>query len=1229
MSIKPIEVEFLMRDKLTPGIDKAGTAADSLADKASGAAKSITARISEQRAEIKRVEHDLRALEKQYKRMSPGREQMEMRAEINACSKALHEERVNLKALEDEHKRNVSSSGKLTTELRQLQNALAQMRIEGQAGTAAYKEMSQRAALLSDTIGDLRTQTNILAHDNAGLQGVMSGVNALSGAFTVATGVMGVFAREHEDLVKIQTRVQSVMAVTMGLQQVMNTLNRDSAFRLVTLRKAKELLTAANHKLAVSLGISNTAAKALMGTLTLGLSVAVTAAIVAYDKYTDARKKAREEGEKQVEIERSARAEAIKTGAAIQHALRQIKEFQGSKNQEINLVKDLNDKYGDVFGTYSTLSDWYDVLSKKGMQYVNVLFLQAKAQSLINKAVEADEKAAGISAAPESDYDTWWGYGGKIDRFFSGDKDYKKNNNGKWLKEKARSEAEQVKQAYLDEAERLQQEAAEIMRNFDLGGHYKETPPIPPTQNNEKDLSEYQEKALRRIEDNKIAIMKEGYEKKRAEADFEYRKELERIDKEEKERIALYERLRKAGIKIKPQEKMKINVQAFAQRAGAALLHDNRIREINDKEMVARKKAIDDLLIKYGDFSRRRLIIEENYNKDLKALQEQRTEHNTAEIDAAIIALKAKKKSELLEVDEAESEKIDKQNKLIVSLFADSADKTISEIKKIIRESQSLFDYLIDTPSVDISQKFGLSAAKLRTLKESPEALEAIRRAIDKLKKEVSGRSPIDRFIADMNTAIKDIDKGGSENLGKGITRIGQAVDSVLPSVSELGKLFGEALGDSSLVDSIESAVGALSEMSHVASGIGRVISGDIIGGLQNVAKGLLGLLSMRTQAEKRHREALRQVEAARIAYQREYNLLLLRQNLLFKEGETVFGERQIQKAANAVKVYHEAVRQLKEAMRGSAPVASWITRTTGLYRKQLDAYNKGIGALYNARIVTGHRKTGLFGWGKGKDVYTSILDVYPKLIKANGDLDTEMLKVILSTRKMDDATRSNLQGLLEYQKVMDEAAQALDAYLKETFGALGGAMTKSIVTAIRDGGDALQLFSKDVAKVFENLGEQLSYSLFFAEAFERLQKQLKAIYSSGKSETDIAEEAAGIISGFFNGIGGQVDEAKKWMEDWKRKAKDKGFDLWSAEISQSGRPGAFTAMSQEQGTKLEGMFTAAEIHWANIDDNVQSVTETLSLVLDGVARIVNNTSAIASIYSEILVIKRDGIKIK
>ena len=109
----------------------------------------------------------------------------------------------------------------------------------------------------------------------------------------------------------------------------------------------------------------------------------------------------------------------------------------------------------------------------------------------------------------------------------------------------------------------------------------------------------------------------------------------------------------------------------------------------------------------------------------------------------------------------------------------------------------------------------------------------------------------------------------------------------------------------------------------------------------------------------------------------------------------------------------------------------SWMERMTGdfagTYRKRLENYQKGFGGLNDAQIVTGHKKTGLFGWGKGKDVYSGILDVYPELIKANGELDTEMLQVILDTRKMSDETRNYLENLIDLKDAMDEAEQALE----------------------------------------------------------------------------------------------------------------------------------------------------------------------------------------------------------
>ena len=214
------------------------------------------------------------------------------------------------------------------------------------------------------------------------------------------------------------------MAVTMGLQQVFNTLNKDSAFRLVTVRKAKDLLTSANTRLAASLGISNAAASALMATLTLGLSLVETGLVVAWNKYSDAQEEAAGKARELMEIESSARTQMIKTRFEIENTTRTLKGFTGTKEQERVKVEELNRKYGESFGYYNTIAEWYDILTQKGEDYIQMLFLQAKAQSLVDKAVKADEEVAAIEANGVEHYRPIFGKGGKVYQFFGG------NNKG-------------------------------------------------------------------------------------------------------------------------------------------------------------------------------------------------------------------------------------------------------------------------------------------------------------------------------------------------------------------------------------------------------------------------------------------------------------------------------------------------------------------------------------------------------------------------------------------------------------------------------------------------------------------------------------------------------------------------------------------------------------------------------------------------------------------------------
>lgn len=85
------------------------------------------------------------------------------------------------------------------------------------------------------------------------------------------------------------------------------------------------------------------------------------------------------------EIEKDGRAQMVRTRFELKSVLDEIKNFTGSKEQEKAKVEELNRKYGESFGYYQTLSEWYDTIRKKSEDYVQSLFLQMKVQSLVKK----------------------------------------------------------------------------------------------------------------------------------------------------------------------------------------------------------------------------------------------------------------------------------------------------------------------------------------------------------------------------------------------------------------------------------------------------------------------------------------------------------------------------------------------------------------------------------------------------------------------------------------------------------------------------------------------------------------------------------------------------------------------------------------------------------------------------------------------------------------------------
>jgi hypothetical protein len=152
---------------------------------------------------------------------------------------------------------------KLRTELMNVKNAMAALEGAGKRDSDEFANLEKRAVELSKSMYAVNHEIKTLSSAKGSfLEGIGSGVVGLTGAVTALSGAMSVFAGENDDLQKIMVRVQSLMSVSIGMQQVAQTLNKDSAFQQVTLNGLKEWWAKAVEKAAAAETAGNAATEA-------------------------------------------------------------------------------------------------------------------------------------------------------------------------------------------------------------------------------------------------------------------------------------------------------------------------------------------------------------------------------------------------------------------------------------------------------------------------------------------------------------------------------------------------------------------------------------------------------------------------------------------------------------------------------------------------------------------------------------------------------------------------------------------------------------------------------------------------------------------------------------------------------------------------------------------------------------------------------------------------------
>lgn len=1373
--MKPVEIEFLMKDNLSKGLDKAGLAVDILAEKSEKAAAAINARIQEQRKVIDRVNSDLQRMETQLQNMKPGPAQAELAADVTACRKVLEEERAALEGLEKEHReaeksvRNLrkeyerisleeeraaagsksltdkireqkevigqiesdikslekayqgaapgkakvaaldelnaakkaleeekgvlsglqaeqektcAGSKRLSMQLRELQDSMARMRLEGKQDTEEYRKMAQQAALLSDTLADLNTQTKILSNDDANLQGFMSGVSGLAGLFTTATGALSLFASENENLARIQTRVQSVMAITMGLQQVFNTLNKDSAFRLVTVVKMKNLLTAANARLAVALGISTGAAQALMATLTLGLSAVVTGLVVAWDRYSTAQEKAAEKAREMVKIESDGRAQMIKTRFEIESTLASLKKFTGTKDEEKSKVEELNRKYGESFGYYDTVAQWYDILQQKGEKYIQMLFLQAKVQSLVNKATEADEKVNEIKASKPEDVDGSMGWFARMGLYMAQSESYGQvdaqsmiSEYNEKAKEKAVREAEEVRDGYLAEARKLQEEYLDIGKEFDLGDHAK---PDPNAAKKEQQSEEQRASELLKLQmknrQAEIDLLKESGEKRRRQIRLNYDKEIAELAAQEKK----WKDAQKGSLTGEQESSLK------EAREKAAAARDGDLAKVTREENDAARQSMLDYLKEYGTYQQKKLAIAQEYAEKIRKAQEagnygevlrlgrqQKEETAAAEIASLKEDIdwdglfgnfgglleeqlrptlaKLRKYAASDEYKNAGAE--DKQ--VISELIAKLEDRSASGINRNMFKdvSRDLAAYQVTLRDLtDAKEREKAAADELVTaqerlkkatesgdpaaVKKAEELVATAGAAFDAASASVAALTEAnDKAAQDLRTSstnavssltglaegLQSLKSGSLAGVAQGLGKLGEATKNMGGVMGSVGSTLAETFSNGGIIGQIIAAV--LSILDVLKDGIGYIVS-SLIDSILDAVNGILkNILSG---------ELFTQIGSSLFYGVRDI-LDTVTFGLFSSHGNAKEVNALVDRLTESNKYLTTAIEKLTDEMASSGGA-----RSTEYYRS---AYDKQKQKIENDRQMleakmgyhsAHHSNNYYIGKAMGSGDWDTVSAYLGKSVRDTGSLWRLSPEELARLQELPDIWEKLHSGKYDQSKWLDEYVSDANTLL-ELQQQWQEAITDTSFDGIRGGmKDLLKDFETDSKDVIASVDEFMENAILKSIVNGTYSDELKKwqeTFAEFMSDGILSKEEAETLRGRYSDIFERARAKKEEMFDTA------GITEEGKSTTQTGRAGGFSAISQDQGTKLEGMFTSGLNHWVSIDEKTEDVAGRMASAEGHLAKIAENTGKSAGFLNEIKEdikrIIRDGLRMK
>ena len=765
-----------------------------------------------------------------------------------------------------------------------------------------------------------------------------------------------------------------------------------------------------------------------------------------------------------------------------------------------------------------------------------------------------------------------------------------------------------------------------------------------------RDLARSRRDAELNLEAERIALMKGGFAKEMAELQLQHKRKMASFDDQVQERLAKVREADRREWEATHNSKKEVYKQRKLTEADLSDTDLNQIlagRELADQALAqGQEKIIKELRDKYLSYEERKTEIKKRYDAERKIIDDT-TLLLAEQKSSALIELAKKEKEELKAIDNERYEHSQRTNQLFVELFTQQGERTVSQMRSTIATARELMDYLANTPSGKLEGRFGMSADELASIQSSPEKLKAITDALRGLRDELGNVSPWQSFISTMEealrrgkTALADYKKAKKEatsastdeerttaqkkadvafgQAGLAVTKIGKSVQDATPLVQELGKSFGAIFGSSELTDAVDGMSNALSDLAGIASGIGSIMSGNILGGITSVVGVVAGIINRSQKVEREALEKRKKALEALTKVQEEYNAALLKTDLLYEKGTTVFGDDVYKRATNSIEVARKSIEQFrkavsftKEELDGNGAMDFLGVRFNGgnkLMRKSFDQMRQQIKSkllpslkeefakLNSISVKTGSHTEGWWLWKQTIDEYSTIGKLYPNLIDKSGKLNVALAESILKSHEFGEGGKAALENMLSLYKQNEEAIKSMNDYLHGLFGSLGSSITDALVTAFRTGEDATRAFTSNIGEMLNNFAKQMAYSSFLAPLMEKAQKDVADALRLTGGENQM-EAMLRAMSSLVDGVKTQIPAFNDYLKKTEELVKSKGFDLSGRFTdTRSATAKGIAQASQDSIDVLSGLWHTSVL----FSERTANATEHIALLMEG-----------------------------